>query len=276
MGAIERAADEILQPADAAAALGLSDEARWNQTLADWAVFIRTGTVFIRRAPDRRVVASAAILPYGTAAWVSMVLVTKEWRRRGLATALVDRCLAQADHAGWQTWLDATPDGAKVYAQLGFETCDELVRMRRPAREVGSPPAHAVSAASLDAFIALDARALGITRDALLRDFAARPGSCLYGGDESCCLVREGRRARQLGPVLAQGEQQAMQLLDTVLAAETGELIIDLHVRHATVRHHLAAHGFIDERPFYRMARGARRAEPDPRLAIASAGPEFG
>lgn len=275
MGAIERAADEILQPADAAAALRLSDEARWNQTLADWAVFMRVGTVFIRRAPDRRVVASAAILPYGAAAWVSMVLVTKDWRRRGLATALVNKCLAEADRAGWQAWLDATPDGAQVYAQLGFETCDELMRMRRPAREAATPAARTVPAA-LEAFIALDARALGIARDALLRDFAARPGSRLYGSDENACLVREGRRARQLGPVLAQGESQATRLLDTVLAAESGELIIDLHVRHATVRRHLAARGFVDERPFYRMARGPRRAEPDPRLAIASAGPEFG
>ena len=44
-----------------------------------------------------RLVATAALLPYSAGnAWISMVLVTADWRRRGIATQLVDACLDAA------------------------------------------------------------------------------------------------------------------------------------------------------------------------------------
>ena len=63
-----------LAAAELADAEALVREAGWNQVAADWEMFRALGTVFAARAGER-VVATAAILPYGTFAWVSMVLV---------------------------------------------------------------------------------------------------------------------------------------------------------------------------------------------------------
>ncbi len=96
-------------PLDAAwisRALLLSEEAGWNQNAADWAVFFTYGTV-LGFAIDDRLVATAAVLPYGSAfGWVSMVLVTAEWRRRGLATRLVAACASLLHEVdGQRCWM---------------------------------------------------------------------------------------------------------------------------------------------------------------------------
>ena len=78
----------------ARAGLQLSTEAHWNQNEADWRFFLTKGIVFGMRDNDGQLVATAALLPYTSGnAWISMVLVTESWRRRGLATRLVDACL---------------------------------------------------------------------------------------------------------------------------------------------------------------------------------------
>src|SRR6185295_5374618 len=54
----------------------------------------------------------ALLLPYSAGnAWISMVLVTADFRRRGIATKLVDACLGVATRRGLTTWMDATPAG---------------------------------------------------------------------------------------------------------------------------------------------------------------------
>src|SRR6266852_6438002 len=71
-------------------------EAGWNQVAADWEIFRALGTVYAARA-EGRVVATAATLPYGEFAWISMVLVAGDQRRRGLGTKLLHRCIAELD-----------------------------------------------------------------------------------------------------------------------------------------------------------------------------------
>src|SRR5258705_10750889 len=85
---------------DAQAGLVLSTEAGWNQNEADWRVFLSQGVVFGLRDGER-VVATAALLPHPAGnAWVRMVLVTPDLRRRGIATKLVDASLHVAQRCG--------------------------------------------------------------------------------------------------------------------------------------------------------------------------------
>src|SRR6266496_6079658 len=87
MASIEDAlVTEILTPAQVAAALELSAEAGWNQTAEDWKIFLAHGRVTGLLAAGRRLVATAAILPYASFGYVAMVLVTPELRHRGFAT----------------------------------------------------------------------------------------------------------------------------------------------------------------------------------------------
>src|SRR6202790_5152779 len=102
MAAIEQSETVRLGPDDARAGLALSAEAHWNQNEADWRFFLTNGTVFGVRDHDGHLVASAALLPHTSGnAWISMVLVTADWRRRGLATRLMDACLNAAAKLGF-------------------------------------------------------------------------------------------------------------------------------------------------------------------------------
>jgi len=100
MAAIDHLAIGTLGADDAREGLLLSAEAHWNQNEADWRFFLMRGTVFGVR--DRNhLIATAALLPYTSDnAWISMVLVTQNWRRRGIATKLLDACLEAAAKQG--------------------------------------------------------------------------------------------------------------------------------------------------------------------------------
>src|SRR5215510_6503586 len=70
-------------------------EARWNQLAADWRIFLELGRLYAVHTHEGRVVATTATLPYGGRfAWISMVLVAGEHRRRGLATAMLRQAMA--------------------------------------------------------------------------------------------------------------------------------------------------------------------------------------
>ena len=97
---LSRSTSSQLGVGDAQAGLVLSTEAHWNQNEADWRFFLSQGVVFGVR-DGARLVATAALLPYSAGnAWISMVLVTADFRRRGIATKLVDACLDAAAKRG--------------------------------------------------------------------------------------------------------------------------------------------------------------------------------
>ena len=162
------------------------------------------------RDDDGQLVATAALLPYSAGnAWISMVLVTESWRRRGLATRLVDACLDAATKQGLTSWLDATPAGARVYGPLGFTPTLQLRRLR--LRAFGRSGGSAASAAGLAIStncIARDRSAMGFDRSALLAEFAGRPGSRLVSSGDAMALVRDGRTARHIGPLFADNADQ--------------------------------------------------------------------
>jgi GNAT superfamily N-acetyltransferase len=262
---------------DASDGLVLSTEAHWNQNEADWRFFLRQGTVFGVRARGGQLVATAALLPHSAGnAWISMVLVTESWRRRGLATKLVDTCLNVATKQGLTCWLDATPAGAGVYGPLGFTPALQLRRLRLE----NSEPAKAGAVASpatgdLAQLTAHDRSAMGFDRSALLAEFAGRPGSRLLTGGGAMALVRDGRTARHIGPLLADGPERALAMVGEIVRSEDGPLLIDAVAGQAEFLQGLTGSGWIIERPFQRMRFGRTTAKPAG-LPFAVAGPEFG
>jgi GNAT superfamily N-acetyltransferase len=266
-----------LAPDDAAAGLLLSTEAHWNQNEADWRFFLSQGTAFGVRNKGARLVASAALLPFSSGnAWISMVLVTESWRRRGLATKLVDACLAAAAKQGLTTWLDATPAGAAVYGPLGFKPTLQLRRLRLEqamSTKAEAPPS--LSSIDLDTFVARDRLAMGFDRTALLTELGDRSGSRLLSNGEALALVRDGRKARHIGPLHADGPAQALALVNEIVRSENGPLLIDAVFEQQAFLNGLTGAGWKIERPFQRMRFGDAAAPPT-QLPFAVAGPEFG
>ena len=239
--------------------------------------FLTAGLVFgIRDAG--RVVATAALLPMPPLTWISLVIVTGTHRRRGLAQALMTHCLAQASMSGLQPYLDATPAGATVYRPLGFvDTGLTLRRLRRPGLQQGPVALQSrVTSKRFEDLVAADAKALGVTRKTMIGRFVSRPGSRILAKNGAIALLRAGRHAHHIGPLLADDAADAIALLDDLARTESGPLLIDLSDAHQAVADALLATGFIVERPFGRMRFGPAQVEGAGTTLVASAGPEFG
>jgi GNAT superfamily N-acetyltransferase len=269
-------------------ALALVREVGWNQVAADWRIFLDLGTVYAVRNGTGRVVATAATLPHGRFAWISMVLVTNEYRRRGLASRLMRRCIDDLVAAGRVPVLDATPAGREVYRAMDF--CDTwgfhrlTLQERRAAPPVASPAGVAIAPitdAVWPALCTYDAAAFGSDRGALLARLRGRlPGAELIAtrGDRvmGFLIGRDGRTSSQLGPLIAEDDATALALLARALAAVRGPVYIDFADTHASVRAWLEAVGFTAQRPLTRMVHKQREGFDDPARTFAVAGPELG
>jgi GNAT superfamily N-acetyltransferase len=277
MAATEPAVIAKLDAGDAIAGLALSTEAQWNQNEADWRFFLTQGTVFGSRGGDGRLIATSALLPYTSGnAWISMVLVTANWRRRGLATSLVDACLDAARKQGLTSWLDATPAGAGVYGPLGFTPSLQLRRLRleRPAA-AETKLLQTLAIGDLERLILNDRRTMGFDRSTLLTELAGRSGSLLLSSGDAITLVRDGRKARHIGPLFAGDTRQVLTMVHEITGAEAGPFLIDAVSTRDEFLKGLTDTGWTIERPFQRMRFG-RATTPTRELPFAVVGPEFG
>ena len=285
MAPIEAPTFRPLAETDLGGAVALSTEAGWNQTEDDWRLMLGFGRGIGVVAPDGRLVATAMTLPFGGRfAWIAMVLVTADWRRRGLATDLLRRCMADAGDAGLIAGLDATEAGRAVYRPLGFDDIYSLSRWRAE-RPVATTPVDAdirpMTPADLDAVAALDRAAFGADRRHLLVAFLERANGRAFvalreDGISGYVLTRDGRAASYIGPLTAEDGVGAVSLLEHALGGVSRPAMIDLADHHDDLRKRLEAAGFSRERGYTRMLLG--RAEPldDPTRIFAIAGPEFG
>jgi GNAT superfamily N-acetyltransferase len=275
----DKAALVVLEPEDVAEALLLSDEAGWNQTLEDWRIFIEQGKTIGFRAPDGHLVATGAALPYQSLfGFVSMILVTQSWRRRGLATSLLHSCIAHLREPKLTPMLDATPAGAAVYRQHGFQDIFSLDRWELLHRPLTFNPPPLGSANSAEVIANLDAKALGTSRRPVLARFLERDGARAFLKPEHTgfALLRRGRRASQVGPIVAATQRQAIELLDQAFGTVSGAVFIDVPSAWTEIGDWLTQRGGRIQRSFSRMA--LHRSQPfgDPARLFAVAGPEFG
>lgn len=284
MGATEPFVETALAASELDAACALVAEAGWNQTVADWRIFLELGTAIALRGADGRLAATAATLPYPSGfGWISMVLVGSAFRRRGLATRLLGRCIAQLQAQGMVAVLDATPAGRALYLPLGFRDGWPIQRWRRAAAgaPAAAPGATLLAAAQWPALLALDASAFGCDRAPLLERLRQRSSAfaCTLeraGTLHGFLLGREGRVATQFGPIVADDEDGACALVAQALGRVTTPVIVDALERHRRFAAWLAAQGFERERPYTRMALGRDELFGAPARTLAIAGPELG
>lgn len=248
----------------------------WNQTHADWALFSTLGSIHVVRDAGRHIVASGAVLPMGrTGAWISMILVDPAVRGQGLGRAVFEHCLQEVRRMQRVALLDATPAGERLYARYGFSVLWRLTRWQRDAQPTSAPPLRA-DMVNLDVLAALDAEALGLARAPVLRHLAEREGSCVVRHAQGFAIVRTGRIARHIGPVVATGEVEAAALLAEIAQRVPDPLFVDVPDDRPLLRARLATDGFTPQRGFARMVLG----EPVPRgqttFIHAIAGPEYG
>jgi len=287
---LQLAVKPALSRSELADADALVREANWNQLAADWRIFIERGRIHVAQTAAGRIVATTAILPYGSRfAWISMVLVAGEFRRRGLATLLMRRAMDELAAMSLVPVLDATPDGRAVYRALGFKDSwgfHRLVRRERQTAAAPPAPSHGVAIRPVtsedwSALSAYDALAFGADRSAVLAGLRGRlPAAELIaerdGRIAGFLLGRDGRLAKHLGPLVAEDDATAQALVARAVDGIEGPLFVDLADAKTGVGSLLEAHGFSAVRPLTRMLFGGVKRFDDAARTFAVIGPEFG
>ncbi|MSP96877.1 MAG: GNAT family N-acetyltransferase [Betaproteobacteria bacterium] len=287
MGSTEALTKIRLAASDIAGCVALVAEARWNQTADDWRTMLALGEGFGLVAPCGQLVATSLALPFpsGGFGWISMVLVTEPWRRKGLATRLMANAMDALSRERLVAVLDATPAGRAVYSLLGFEDTWGIERMQclaAPALPISPRVAvRAMMDPDWSAVCALDAAAFCADRSALLGALRTRlPAAALVAERDGCIngflLGRDGRIANQLGPCVAANEDTAIALLATALKDVPAPVFLDMPAPHAALRAWLRSAGFTLQRPYTRMILGRAQPFNDAQQMFAIAGPELG
>lgn len=274
--------------ADIPAGLALCRASGWNQTAEDWEQLLVFGGDRCRVAViDGRVVGTATTVLYeGRFAWIGMVLVAEEVRGRGIGRALLGEALGTLGEVPAR--LDATPKGYPLYLALGFvEEC----RLRRMTSRSTAVPRGAVPEAlavqpmlraDVDGVAAWDRSVFGATRQGLLEWARASAPELAFvvhrgGSFDGYCLGRRGYQFVQLGPVVAHDANAAAGLVQACRRqVPDAPLVIDVPATPASWTERLVDAGFVEQRWFVRMCRGANRHAGRPDLQWAILGPEWG
>jgi GNAT superfamily N-acetyltransferase len=274
----------VMTPADIPGAVRLKDIAGWNQTSEDWARFLQSDPegCLVAECEGRVAGTVTTIIYEGRLAWVGMVLVDPDFRRRGIGTALLDRAVAYLEARRIPCIkLDATPQGEPLYERLGFKVEYGIERcvLRRTVTNVSS--AHWRSEDS-SAVLAIDRDIFGADRSSVLRSIAiAAPELVVLapqgGSLEGYALGRKGSLADHLGPWIARNARAARELLWNFLERSRRDVIlVDVLTDHPWARILANEKGFDLSRPLTRMYRGENRHPGRADLVYAILGPEFG
>jgi len=214
-----------------------------------------------------------------------MVSVKPEMQRRGIGRALMQQAISYLRQKGVRTVkLDATPAGKPLYDRLGFQeeySLHRVVGVGRPLPCDGIKP-YTDEPGILRAMLALDRRAYGVARSAMIRELicgwpelaAVHETDAVIDG---YIVGRRGFRYAHLGPLVALQPEAADALLRWGMSAAVGmEVIFDRpDVNDAAVALS-AAYGFQELRGFTRMHLGEEPFSDHPELIFATSGAEKG
>src|SRR4030095_72959 len=272
----------LLGESDVTAAQRLRELAHWNQTGNDWRRLTRLEPDGCFCATDNgEVVATTTTTTYGRElAWIGMVLVDLEYRRRGLATRLMDVALEYLNRQGSETIkLDATPAGRLVYESLGFREESLVERWEGLSTQYKNDVSKA-SNGMRSQLLELDRHEFGADRttllDQLIADACLKPG---FVTDDDGRLIgyglaRRGTVATYLGPILAERPSAAASLLDDILGQLSDQRIyVDLNTTFGSGRKLLNDRGFAKQRDLIRMSYGKEKQAGSSPAIFAISGP---
>ena len=269
-----------LQEDDLTFAQQVREVAGWNQTRRDWLRFLETD-------PDGSFLAEVNGSPAGTAAtinyasalaWIGMVLVHPGFRRKGVATALLEHCLhyllEERDIPCVK--LDATPAGLKVYEKMGFQPEYELSRWEGKTCPTDNVHRPRFEKYDLENSLALDRKAFGAERRAFL-DLLAADSLRHQRRGGGFAMMRPGKNAHYLGPAIAPDLETGESLVVSILRFSRMEPVYwDIPEDNEPAVALAGELGFVKQRPLIRMWTGQTLLPSDPILQWAISGPETG
>ncbi len=254
-----------LQSGDIENTMKLVRSEGWNQTEKDWLTFIENPLNICRAAEIcGKLVGTVTSINYGNeVAWISMVLVNKEYRGRGISKILLNSVIKDLEFCK-SIKLDATPAGQPVYQKLGFseeylisDMVNNLFRGIAVSATENIP--QLVTNADIPEIIQFDKLAFGSDRTqlilSLVKDFPEK--SWLIKRDNNItgfALGRKGNKYHRIGPVSALTAEDAKILISRALNDLHGQpVVMDILDSKKELADWLGLMGFVKLRYFTRM-----------------------
>ncbi|MGI9443509.1 MAG: GNAT family N-acetyltransferase [Rubripirellula sp.] len=267
----------IFQPTDIPGALDLCRASGWNQLAPDWQRLIEhEPTACFVISDHEKIIGTVTTTCYGTQlAWIGMMLVHEEYRRQGIAKALIKTCLEHLHSRKIRCIkLDATPTGKLVYSQLGFRDEWSFHRWQREGNDQDDHSTAVVPESDPGWNLDLDRAAFGVARGQWLNRLANHSRVTRYR--EGCGMVREGYLASYVGPVIASSPQTARHILDNLLASTNRTTFWDIPHPNRDAIELAHDYGFQPVRTLTRMWTGLELTRCDLNLQYAISDPGTG
>jgi GNAT superfamily N-acetyltransferase len=223
----------------------LAKDRGWLPERHKWRLLFEIGEPYGIEAPDGDGLAATNILTrYGDDhAVVSMVLTASRYNRQGMGLRLMEHVL---ERAGDRTVsLHATEIGRPLYERLGFRTAGAVAKHTGVFRGEPSGRTRTATEADLGWILALDAEVFGTDRSAALRRmFSFGLHVRVADGGFGQCWRNDDNVV--IGPVVAQDERTARDLIGDLALEAGGEVRMDLDLARRDLVGWAGEHGIGD------------------------------
>lgn len=270
---------------DVKEAIALSRCASWNQVEKDWYTMLDMNPGgSIAAIKDGKIVGTTCTINYKNGfSFIAMVLVHPDHQRQGIAKMLLDKAMELLKNET-TIKLDATARGRELYTKLGFVDECSLTRLVH----TGSDFKYKKTAASIireneiDEIIATDITVFDGERSILFKNMLHQypsHGFCIKEDEviKGYCLGRKGYYMNHLGPLVAENEMMARQLVSLYIRKNKGcPVFIDVFDDNQEWKKWLIENDFIEQRKFIRMVYGEDNHKGNIQKQFSITGPEFG
>ncbi|MFD6799986.1 GNAT family N-acetyltransferase [Streptomyces cyaneofuscatus] len=228
-----------LSRGDLVSCADLSEDRGWPRDEHRWGLLLSAGTGYGIAEPDGKgLVAACVVTPYGPhLAAVGMLLVAGRHARQGIARRLMRHVMEETGSTPLA--LYATPEGQRLYEELGFAQVGRTERVLGRFRAEERPSAvttRPAAAEDLQAMVRLDLPVFGIDRThiiARLPAFSDRLRVAEENGElTGYAALWPSGDAHVVGPLIARDTATAKALVTALAASTDRPLRADVDARH--------------------------------------------
>jgi predicted N-acetyltransferase YhbS len=238
---------------DLAAGLRLTQAESWTHRMGDWQFHFNLGRGWVACDMHDQVLGTAMWWPYGDDfATLGLIVVDRSLQGQGVGRQLMVMIMNDAGSRVLQ--LVATNAGLKLYRQSGFKELGGIEQRQGTVLPAAAVPAPSgtrlrdVTHDDVQALCALDARVMGVSRDALISALVNQDGGILAERDGQivgCALMRPAGRGTTIGPIIADEQSLAMALIDRCLEKPTGFTRVDIPAQTTELGNWLDTRGLV-------------------------------
>lgn len=228
----------------------LSIGVKWPHRPEDWRMLLQLGEGIGARDEIGRLVSSAMWFPFGPEmATLGMFITAPRLQDHGAARWLMHHVLDRTK--GRRKRLSATKAAYRLYLSMDFQPVATVFQHNGVVTTLPAAPGGARPATEADwpAIRALDSRAIGAPRDALLDLLLPQARATVLedgGRVTGFALCRPFGRGYVIGPVVAESEEQVLAVIAPHVADHEGRFLrMDTRERAGPLRDYLEQSGMV-------------------------------